>query len=149
MDNFQQRIQLLIDRHGRKALSEATGISTTQLHRLRTGSDTTRENLIRLSDATGTEFLWLGKGEGPMYSDGTPAPTMPTAPAPEFSKDEIEIVELFRKADLSLKLQVFQLLKGGSPHQGGISAAGHGTNIVSSGDGSIAAAGNVKKGSDQ
>ena len=149
MNTFADRVDLLLKQFGRKSISEKTGISTAQLHRLRTGSDTTRENLIRLADATGTEFLWLGKGEGPMYSDGTPAPAMPTASAPEFSKDEIEIVELFRNADLSLKLQVFQLLKGGSPHQGGISATGNGTNIVSSGDGSIAAAGNVKKGSDR
>ena len=89
MDNFQERIQLLIDKHGRKSISDATGISTTQLHRLRTGSDTTRGNIKKLSDATGASVLWLVTGEGPMYSDGsTPEPSEPVADLPKPQKPE-------------------------------------------------------------
>lgn len=131
MDKFSDRIQLLIDRHGRKALSEATGISTTQLHRLKTGGqDTTRENLIRLCDATGTEFLWLGKGEGPMYSDGTPAPAMPADPVPEFSKDELEMLNLFRNASLMQKMQVVQMLSGVAQESSGVTVSGDGNTTA-------------------
>lgn len=120
MDQFSERIQILIDRFGRKALSEKSRISTTQLHRLRGGADTTRENLLRLREATGVSLLWLAAGEGPMFlndPDYTPTisePSLVAEPAASYpsgiSRDEQELIELYRSAPLRQKAAVIQML---------------------------------------
>ncbi|MDP2548874.1 helix-turn-helix transcriptional regulator [Oceanobacter sp. 4_MG-2023] len=71
-DSFSERIQILIDKFGRQKLSDASGISTTQLHRLRNADrDTSRTNLIALCQATGVNLLWLATGDGAMYPEGS------------------------------------------------------------------------------
>ncbi|MCD8522594.1 MAG: S26 family signal peptidase [Saccharospirillaceae bacterium] len=77
MSDFQARIRLLLDQHSATKIAKDTGISKTQLYRLcESGRDTTRENLIRITAATGTNLIWLATGEGPMYADGTKEPVL-------------------------------------------------------------------------
>lgn len=113
MTTFNQRMTLLLDKIGGPALSAGTGISRTQLHRLKEdGRETTRENLLNICSTTGVNLIWLMTGEGPMYSDGTPDLAIPKTPIPEFSKDELEMLALFRNAPLMQKMQVVQMLSG-------------------------------------
>lgn len=128
-DLFAERIQVLIDNHGRKFLVEKTGISSAQIQRLRTGSDTTRRNLLRLCDATGVSLSWLAAGEGPMLPDGTEAPTK----GPQFTADELEMLALFRSAPLMLKMQVVQALSSGAMPSGGQTVHGN-NNRTAGGD---------------
>jgi transcriptional regulator with XRE-family HTH domain len=122
-DLFAERIQELINEFGRKELASKTGISPGQFQKLRTGGDTTRRNLIALADAANVRFEWLGKGVSPKRSSD-PEPT--TSPAPEFTNDEIEMIDLFRKAPLMLKMQTIQMLSTGQPAQtGSISVSGN------------------------
>lgn len=119
---------LLLDQFGGPTLAEGTGISRTQLHRLKEdGRETTRENLLKICEVTGVDLVWLMTGSGPMYSDGTPAPA---APAPEFSKDELEMLNLFRNASLMQKMQVVQMLSGGAQETGGVNVSGDGNTTA-------------------
>lgn len=69
MDAFSERIGFLIDRFGISKLVKETGISQSQLYRLRAEDrDTTRENLIRLCDATGADLIWLATGKGSPFN---------------------------------------------------------------------------------
>lgn len=106
-DLFAERIQELINEFGRKELAARTGMSAGQFQKLRTGGDTTRKNLIALSNAANVHFEWLGKGTGPKRAgDKEAAPEKP----PEFTNDEIEMIDLFRGAPLTLKAKVIQEL---------------------------------------
>lgn len=116
MNQFSDRIQILIDRFGRKNLSEKTGISTTQLHRLRGGSDTSRENLVRIRDATSCCLEWLATGNGPAFKTDTYAINEPSERYSfdinnlDFSNDELELIRLFRSAGLAAKSRVLNEL---------------------------------------
>ena len=109
-DQFAERIQELINEFGRKELASRTGMSAGQFQKLRTGGDTTRRNLIALSDAANVCFEWLGKGIGPKRADD-PEPT--AAPSLEFSSDELEMINLFRTSSLQAKLKAVQVLNEG------------------------------------
>lgn len=129
--SFPERIRQLMTDFNADEIAKKTGISRAQLYRLRSGDrDTTRENIKKLSEATGVSILWLVSGEGPMYSDGTPAPAMPADPAPEFSKDELEMLNLFRNASLMQKMQVVQMLSGGAQETGGVNVSGDGNTTA-------------------
>ncbi|WP_221800554.1 S24 family peptidase [Oceanobacter mangrovi] len=70
MENFGDRVSFLIDEIGRAVLIEKTGISQSQLYRLKSGADTSRENLISLWRASGCSLSWLTIGEGSPFPDG-------------------------------------------------------------------------------
>lgn len=111
---------------GGPALSEVTGISKTQLHRLKSeGNETTRPNLIKISEAFDCNLLWLMNNEGPMMKGD---PDLPPPPPPEFTNDEIEMIELFRSAPLMLKMQTIQMLSTGQATPAGNSIVGNKNN---------------------
>lgn len=121
MDTFQERMRELLALNKPTAISDKTGISKTQLYRLcEPGRDTTRENLLKLRDATGVSLLWLAAGEGPMFlndPDYTPTisePALVAEPAASYpsgiSRDEQELIELYRSAPLRQKAAVIQML---------------------------------------
>lgn len=109
MNDFNKRMVEILSQWGGPLLSEITGISRTQLHRLKSdGNETTRPNLIKISEACDIELLWLLTGEGPMMKDDKS--TLQESTAPEFSNDEIEMINLFRSASLQTKMKAFQVL---------------------------------------
>lgn len=111
MQNFNERMTYIMSKWGGPTLSDMTGISRTQLHRLKSdGNETTRPNLLKISQVCGIELEWLMSGTGPIMK-GDPEPTPP--PPPEFSADEIEMINLFRAAPLQTKLKAFQVLSEG------------------------------------
>lgn len=124
MNSFNEKIIYIMKIMGGPALSDATGISKTQLHRLKSeGNETTRPNLLKISEAFGCNLMWLMNNEGPMMKGD---PELAPAPAPEFTNDEIEMIDLFRKAPLMLKVQTIQMLSTGQPAQtGSISVSGN------------------------
>ena len=127
MSTFGERISYLITEFGRTKLVENTGISQSQLYRLKTGErDTTRNNLILIQKATGCNLQWLVTGDGPMM----PGDAEPLVNEPEFTNDEIEMIELFRKAPLMLKMQTIQMLTTGQAPVGGVSINGNNNNAA-------------------
>lgn len=68
-EGIGHRISGLIEPHGmKKKLSEATGISLSQLDRYaREISAPTIEPLARLADAAGVRLEWLATGKGPKH----------------------------------------------------------------------------------
>jgi hypothetical protein len=122
MSTFGERISYLIIEFGRTHLVENTGISQSQLYRLKTGErDTTRNNLILIQKATGCNLQWLVTGDGPMM----PGDAEPLVNEPEFTNDEIEMIALFRKAPLMLKMQTIQMLSTGqAPQSSGVTITG-------------------------
>lgn len=104
---FNSRIKLIVERFGAKLISEKTNISSSQIHHLKTKGETTGKNIIDIAEATGVNPLWLLSGEGPMMI-GDPEPT--PSPPPEFTKDEIEMIELFRAASLKKKSEILNQL---------------------------------------
>ncbi len=130
--NFPERIQLLIKKFGRQKLSEMTGISTTQLHRLRGADrDTSRGNLISLWQATGCSLAWLAVGYGEPFPEheqdvvALPPESAPADNAPTFTPDELEMIQLYRSAPLMLKMQVVQALSSGAIPAGGAEQIKH------------------------
>ncbi len=119
LTSFNERMAHILLSVGGPRLSEKTGISRAQLHRLKeAGRDTTRENLIKISQATGVELQWLCTGEGRMYigaEEENPgyARVPEFDPASRFTDDELEMIELFRKAPLAAKAKVLQILVDG------------------------------------
>lgn len=153
-NTFADRIQVLIDKHGRGNLSKKVGISTTQLHRLRTGGDTSRLNLLAICDATGVNLEWLARGEGRMYPDD------PDPQPHQLSKDQEELLALYDNATLVQKMQVIQLLSTGqipssghSADNGSVVATGgsqvdnstNSNNQTIHGNGNVMAGGRIKK----
>ena len=110
MSSINERIRKLVNEFSGVRLSEMTGISTTQLHRLKSEGETTGKNILLLANATNRNPLWVLSGQGP-EKVGDPEPTPP--PPPEFSADEIEMINLFRAAPLQTKLKAFQILSEG------------------------------------
>jgi hypothetical protein len=108
MKSFNERIDFIMLKLGSPFLSEKTGISRTQLHRLKQeGNETTRPNLIKVSETFGCNLLWLITGEGPiMAGDPDLLPPLP----PEFTNDEIEMIELFRVVSLKKKSEILNQL---------------------------------------
>lgn len=107
MSTFGERITQLVNDFGRETITENTGISQSQLYRLKSGDqDTTRKNIGLIQAATGCNLQWLVTGDGPMM----PGDDEPLLNEPEFTNDEIEMIELFRKAPLMLKMQTIQML---------------------------------------
>lgn len=108
MKSFNERINFIMLKLGGPALAEATGISRTQLHRLKQdGNETTRPNLIKISEVFGCNLLWLITGDGPMMAGD---PDLPAPPSPEFTNDEIEMIDLFRAASLKKKSEILNQL---------------------------------------
>ena len=106
--NFSDRIKHLCTIFNIDAIAEHTGISRAQLYRLRSGNrDTTRKNLLLLCEATECNLIWLATGEGPMMKGD---PDLPPPPAPEFTNDEIEMIELFRAVSLKKKSEILNQL---------------------------------------
>jgi transcriptional regulator with XRE-family HTH domain len=128
MSTFGERISYLIIEFGRTHLVEKTGISQSQLYRLKTGErDTTRNNLLLLQQATGCNLKWLASGDGPLM----PGDDEPLVNKPEFTNDEIEMIALFRKAPLMLKMQTIQMLSTGQATQNGsIAVSGNENEVV-------------------
>ena len=122
MRTFGDRVGFLIEKFGRKTLSDASGISTAQLHRLRNGDqDTTRERLVKMADACQCSIEWLATGRGtpfPDSSDKYPSSSALVAEpsveyradTPALSPDERELLELFRSASLATKSRVLNEL---------------------------------------
>lgn len=107
---FNSRIKLIVERFGAKLISEKTNISSSQIHHLKSKGETTGKNIIDIAKATGVNPLWLLSGEGPMMKGD---PELTQSPPPEFSDDEIEMINLFRAAPLQTKLKAFQVLSEG------------------------------------
>jgi phage repressor protein C with HTH and peptisase S24 domain len=124
MTSFSQRILMLTDKFGIDSIVENSTISKTQLYRLRSGDqDTSRKNVVLIQRATGCNLQWLVTGDGPMM----PGDAEPLVNEPEFTNDEIEMIELFRKAPLMLKMQTIQMLSTGqAPQSGGVTITGDG-----------------------
>ncbi len=96
-DGFSARIRALIDEHGRQKICKDTGLSSAQLQRLRTGSDTTRKNLIEISKSVGANVLWLATGEGPKLLCEIQSPSAPYRADPNcgpVSSDYVQIPKL-------------------------------------------------------
>lgn len=86
MTTFNERMTLLLEQFGGPKLAAATGISRTQLHRLKEeGRETTRENLLKICEVAGVNLIWLMTGQGLMYADGTAEPAL-KAPAKATTK---------------------------------------------------------------
>jgi phage repressor protein C with HTH and peptisase S24 domain len=134
MSTFGERITQLINSFGREKITENTGISQSQLYRLKSNDqDTTRKNVALIHKATGCNIQWLVTGDGPMM----PGDAEPLVNEPEFTNDEIEMIALFRKAPLMLKMQTIQMLSTGQAPQGG--------GIVVTGNTNETAIGNITK----
>jgi len=123
MGTFGERIGFLLDKFGRKTLSESSGISTAQLHRLRNGEqDTTRERLVKIADACECSIEWLAAGRGSPFpknssDDLRPALSVVAEPSVDYvphgeplSSDELELLQLFRAAGLATKSRVLNEL---------------------------------------
>ena len=104
---FNSRIKLIVERMGVRQITDNTTISRSQIHHLKNTGETTGKNIRDIAEAANVNPLWLLTGEGPMMK-GDPEPTQ--SPPPEFTNDEIEMIELFRKAPLMLKMKTIQLL---------------------------------------
>ena len=64
MTTFNERIAQLLELHGSDVLAEKTGISRTQLYRLKDdGRETTRPNLLKIAAAAEVDLTWLITGE--------------------------------------------------------------------------------------
>jgi hypothetical protein len=64
---------MLIDRAGSVlALAHAAGVSDSSVHLWLTGSEPSREKLVRLAEAGGVTVEWLAAGRGPMRADLLP-----------------------------------------------------------------------------
>ncbi len=129
---FSERIQLLIKKFGRQKLSDMTGISTTQLHRLRgSDQDTSRKNLVSLWQATGCSLAWLAVGYGEPFPEheqdvvALPPESAPAESTPALTPDELELIQLYRSAPLMLKMQVVQALSSGAMPTGGAEQIKH------------------------
>lgn len=69
---FRIRIEQVIERAGGpKSLSERSGVSLTQLHQYRKGSEPSRPKLIAMARVAGVRVAWLATGELPM-EEGAP-----------------------------------------------------------------------------
>lgn len=127
MTSFSDRIRILSDKFGPDKIAESSGISKAQIYRLRSGDqDTTRKNVVLIQKATDCNLLWLVTGDGPMM----PGDAEPLVNEPEFTNDEIEMIELFRKAPLMLKMQTIQMLTTGQAPGGGVSINGNNNNAA-------------------
>lgn len=122
--SFADRITQIADRFNLNEIVEKTGISRAQIYKLKAGGrDTTRKNIILLQQATGCNLQWLVTGDGPMM----PGDAEPLVNEPEFTNDEIEMIALFRKAPLMLKMQTIQMLSTGqAPQSSGVTITGDG-----------------------
>ncbi len=116
MGTFGERIGFLLDKFGRKTLSESSGISTAQLHRLRNGEqDTTRERLVKIADACNCNIEWLAAGRGTPFRNFDQELISQVAESPAsydagLSTDEQELLALFRSASLATKSRVLNEL---------------------------------------
>lgn len=123
MESFGQRIQFLMDTVGYAQLVEKTGISQSQFYRMRSGErDTTRKNIVSISDAAGCSIEWLAAGRGSPFPDSREKSESPVlmavaepsveyrADTPALSTDERELLELFRSASLATKSRVLNEL---------------------------------------
>ncbi len=123
MESFGQRIQFLMDTVGYAQLVEKTGISQSQFYRMRSGErDTTRKNIVSISDAAGCSLEWLAAGRGTPFPNSQsqrenlefsavaePSGEYSVQPEP-LSSDEIELLQLFRAAGLATKSRVLNEL---------------------------------------
>ncbi len=121
MESFGERIEYLMNTVGYSQLVEKTGISQSQFYRMRSGErDTTRKNLVLISEASKCNIEWLAAGRGPIFADSTNTSDFPTSLVAEpssvyesdlgLSDDEKELIRLFRSAGLASKSRVLNEL---------------------------------------
>ena len=89
MTTFGERLNALLKDFDRDYIVEKTGISQSQLYRLKSGNqDTSRENIAKLAEATNASAEWLVTGLGPMYRDRTiPQLAIQSKDAHDFSEN--------------------------------------------------------------
>jgi phage repressor protein C with HTH and peptisase S24 domain len=70
---FVQRLQILIERRGSVlGLATSADLSNSSIHLWLSGSEPSREKLVKLADAAGVSIAWLAAGRGPMRADLLP-----------------------------------------------------------------------------
>jgi phage repressor protein C with HTH and peptisase S24 domain len=105
--SFSDRISQITDRFNLSEIVEKTGISRAQIYKLKAGGrDTTRKNIVLIQKATGCNLQWLVTGDGPMM----PGDAEPLVNEPEFTNDEIEMIELYRASSLKKKSEILNQL---------------------------------------
>lgn len=116
MSDFNKRFDQVVTHYGPAALVRDSGISNSQIYRLRNSGDISRENLVTVCNVTGVDMVWLASGEGSMFPDmesqnqvNEPPAVYSTTDA-ELSPDERELLTLFRSAGLATKSRVLNEL---------------------------------------
>lgn len=115
MSDFNQRFNDVVKSYGPAALVRDSGISNSQIYRLRSSGDISRENLVTVCQVTGVDMVWLASGVGSMFpaiedADHVSEPTSAYKSESELSDDERELVRLFRSAGLAAKSRVLNEL---------------------------------------
>lgn len=115
MSDFNQRFNDVVKSYGPAALVRDSGISNSQIYRLRSSGDISRENLVTVCQVTGVDMVWLASGVGSMFpaiedTDHVSEPTSAYKSELELSDDERELVRLFRAAGLAAKSRVLNEL---------------------------------------
>ncbi|MDH5528329.1 MAG: helix-turn-helix domain-containing protein [Nitrospirota bacterium] len=80
---FNARLKIVCEgfKGGVNALSRASGVAAGEINRILGGAEPTRDQLVALADATGTDIQWLITGAVPGTTEGSGAvPELPMVP---------------------------------------------------------------------